>query len=92
MTKHLEDKFETYHKENPIVYELFVKFANEAKAAGFKNFSANAIFERIRWYVSVETVGDKFKVNNNYRPYYARKMMENYPEFEGFLNTRKLKE
>jgi hypothetical protein len=92
MTKRLQDRFEVYHKENPRVYELFVKFAKEVKAAGFKNFSANAIFERIRWYVSVETVGDKFKVNDNYRPYYARKMMQDFPEFEGFLNIRKLKE
>lgn len=92
MTKVLEEKFETYHKENPRVYELFVRFAKEALNSGYKTFSANAIFERIRWYVSVETVGDSFKLNNNYRPYYARKLMLDQSEFEGFFNTRSLQE
>lgn len=90
MAKHIEDSFQTYHSQNPHVYNLFVRFANEAKATGRKTFSAYAIFERIRWHVDVETTGDQFKVNNNYRPYYARKMMQDYPEFEGFFNIREL--
>ena len=90
MARHIEEKFEVYDKENPVVYELFVKFAKEAKSSGRKTFSANAIFERIRWFVDVETSGDSFKVNNNYRPYYARKMMQEFLEFEGFFRTREL--
>jgi len=90
MAKHIEEKFETYHKDNPHVYDLFVRFAKEAKESGRDKFSAYAIFERIRWFVDVETRGDRFKVNNNYRPYYARKMMEEYPEFHDFFHIREL--
>lgn len=92
MTKVLEEKFETYHKENPQLYKLFERFAREALSSGYKTFSAYAIFERIRWHVAIETVGDPFKLNNNYRPYYARKLMFDQPEFEGFFNTRSLQE
>ena len=90
MAKHIEEKFETYHVENPHVYDLFIRFAKEAKSTGRRTFSAKAIFERIRWHVDVETTGDQFKVNNNYPAYYARKMMEDYPEFDGFFKIRKL--
>ena len=90
MAKHIEDKFKTYDEENPRIYELFVKFAKEAKLSGRVKFSSYAIFERIRWFVDVETVGDTFKVNNNYRPYYARKMMQEFPDFESFFHTRVL--
>ena len=90
MTKHLEEKFDIYDKENPHVYLLFIKFAREAECSGRSNYSSNAIFERIRWFVDVETSGDTFKINNNYRPYYARKMMQDYPEFGGFFRTREL--
>ena len=92
MTKHLEEKFDVYDKENPHIYLLFVKFTKEAKGSGRCSYSSNAIFERIRWFVDVETSGDTFKINNNYRPYYARKMMQDYPEFSGFFRTRELQQ
>ena len=91
MAKHIEEKFETYHKDNPHVYDLFVKFAKEAKGSGMTKFSANGIFERIRWFTNIETTGERFKISNNYRPYYARKMMKEYPEFEGFFSIKELK-
>lgn len=90
MTKALEEQFQIYHSVNPHVYDLFYKFAKEALNRGYKNYSANAIFERIRWYIDVETEGDQFKVNNNYRPYYARKLMEDEPIFQDFFRIRKL--
>lgn len=90
MAKHLEEKFDIYDKENSHIYLLFVKFTMEAKDSGRCNYSSKAIFERIRWFVDVETSGDTFKINNNYPAYYARKMMQDYPEFSGFFRTREL--
>jgi hypothetical protein len=90
MSKILEGKFEDYHLSNPSVYKLFTQFAKEVKESGFSNYSANSIFERIRWHLDVNTVGDRFKINNNYRPYYARKLMDDDKEFEGFFRVREL--
>jgi len=92
MTKALEDQFQTYDQENPHIYRLFKRFAREALDRGYKNYSANAIFERIRWYVDVETEGDQFKINNNYRPYYARKLMGEDSVFKDFFRVRELQE
>lgn len=58
---------------------------------GFKNYSVNAIFERIRWETDQADVDGKstFKLNNNYRPFYARRFMKIYVKHDGFFRLRK---
>ena len=85
----LQEKFEKYDVEHPELYDLFDRFAWEAINAGRKILSANLIFERIRWETEVITKGDPFKINNNYRPYYARKWMEENKR-PGMFRTRRL--
>ena len=81
-----------FHKQNPKVWELFVKFTGVAIARGFANYSAYAIFERIRWETDEADVDGKstFKINNNYRPYYARMFMREFPHHKGFFRIRAL--
>ncbi len=83
--------FNQYHNENPQIWREFKKLSFEAKnVKGFKNYSANGIFEVIRWNTEV-SADDKYKINNNYRGDYARKLMAEYPEFKGFFRVRTLK-
>ena len=83
--------FKKYHEENPHIWEAFKKYSFKAKERGIKNYSANGIFEIIRWHTAIEAKDGKYKLGNNYRPDYARKMMEEFPEFEGFFRVRELK-
>jgi hypothetical protein len=39
----------------------------------------------------VETTDAEWKLNNNWTPYYARKLMANEPELKGFFEIRPLK-
>jgi hypothetical protein len=82
-------KFVEYHKENPQIYQAFKRIANEAIGKGHKNLSAEFIFNVIRWQTGVEANGDEFKVNNNYKAFYSRLFMEEYPEYNDFFRTRK---
>jgi len=82
--------FEKYDRENPEIWVNFVKYAAEAKAKGFKHYSANGIFEIMRWHTKISG-NDSFKISNNYRPDYARKMMRLYPEYQGFFRIKELK-
>lgn len=86
----VQEKFRQYHKDNPEVWALFVRFAQELKAAGVTRYSSQGIFHRIRWETVLKSKGD-FKVNNTFSPDYARKLMEEYPEFLGFFETRVLR-
>lgn len=88
----LEESALKFHQENPNVWILFVKFTREMTSRGFNNYSAYAIFERIRWETDEADVDGKstFKVNNNHRPYYARWYMQAFPEHRGFFRIREL--
>lgn len=83
--------FETYDKEHPRTWELFLHYSIKTKAKGFQNYSAKAIFELIRWHEGLPQGHDAFKIDNIYTADYARKLMNLKPEFKGFFRTRDLK-
>tara|TARA_R100001086_G_scaffold240621_1_gene166881 strand:- start:78 stop:446 length:369 start_codon:yes stop_codon:yes gene_type:complete len=87
----MRSQVKAFHSEHPEVWDLFVRFTKEILRRGFKHYSVNAIFERIRW--EVDTVGRndqyEFKLNNNYRAFYARRFMRMYPQHDGFFRTRR---
>ncbi len=81
--------FNKYDSENPEIWNAFVLIARKAKARGFKHYSAYGVCQIIRWETAVHG-NDGFKMSNNYQPDYARKMMKEYPEFDGFFRLREL--
>jgi len=85
----IRQQVRTYHRNNPEVWELFKDFTFELIYSGRKHYSANAIFERIRWEKDLGAGSEAaFKLNNNYRAFYARRFMATYPRYEGFFRTR----
>ena len=84
----LVKKFRIYDAENPLIWRMFQKFTFQIMAAGHLNYSANGIFEGMRWHTAI-TGNDEFKMNNNYRAFYARKFMHAFPEHAGYFRTRK---
>lgn len=89
IAQHIVRKFSKYHVENPRVFELFKKYSYQLKNSGVKHYGVGAIMERIRWHIAVETTGDEFKINNNYRSCYARLLITKDPWFETFFKTRR---
>lgn len=84
-------RFIEYHKKNPRLFDLFYKFAKDAKNAGRKRFSGWMLINRIRWYTDIETSGKTFKIANDYIGLYVRLLIYYYPEFEGFFVMREMK-
>jgi hypothetical protein len=80
----------TYHFANPGLYELFKRFAREAKETHAK-IGARLLFERIRWYEQVEKGTHQYHVCNNFAAYYARLLMLDQSEFKSLFNTKALK-
>lgn len=80
-----------FHRANPHVYELFCRYAHEARKRGYRQFGAAAIYERMRWHVMIETNSDsEFKLSNNHKAYYARMFMIEFPEAREFFRRREL--
>lgn len=85
----MRDQVAAFHRQHPEVWRLFCGFTFEMIHRGYKNYSVNAVFERIRW--EIDSGGDgtnSFKLNNNYRAFYSRRFMNMYPEYNGFFRTR----
>ncbi len=79
-------KFWIYHEKNPHVFNLFLRFSKEMKAAGRGYFGAQSIIERMRWFTNIETKGDLFKISNDYASCYSRLVMVTFPEeFKDFF-------
>lgn len=88
----MEEAAVKFHRENPKVWEYFVRFTFEVIHRGFNHYSVNGVFERIRWETDeADTEGKStFKLNNNYRAFFARWFMDTYPEHNGFFRIRSL--
>ena len=82
-----KEKFDQYDNANPHIYELFKRFAFEAIDSGREYFSAEAIVNRVRWETMISG-DDDYKINNNYKPFYSRKFMNEFPQYNNFFRTR----
>lgn len=90
-TKSIEEAFRRFHRANPGIYAMIVRLARQAKARGHGRWSINGIFEVLRWEIGVNTDEESPTLSNNYRSRYARLVMEQEPDLEGFFETRELR-
>ena len=81
-------EFKKFHEENPQIYRLFKKFAYTAIGKGHNRLSSEMIINRIRWETEVETSDPCYKINNDYKPFYARMFMAENPQYQNFFNVR----
>lgn len=87
--KTIPESFEIFHADNPRIYELFKSYALRAIDANKKKASARMIIELIRWEYYIKTESDDgFKINNNFTPLYARKFIDDFPEYSELFNLR----
>jgi len=84
--KWTRENFNEFHRNNPEIYNLFVKFTNMVTPRK-KYYSAKAIFHRIRWETMITGEGD-YKIDDGWISHYARKFMDDYPQHSGFFQTR----
>ena len=87
-------RFYRFHKANPQVYQALKTMAFRALNKGKTKYSIRALWEIARWEDVVECRDpnqDTVKMNDHYVPHYARLLMENEPELEGFFDLRKLR-
>jgi hypothetical protein len=86
----IEQAFLRFHAQNPHVYDELVKLARRARRSGSSRVGIGMLFEVLRWRHTLRTGGDDFKLNNNYRSYYARLIMLREPDLAGVFETRQL--
>ena len=81
------ENFEAHHAANPQIYEMFCHYA--LKAAAVRNrYSAKSVFHRVRWETQIAERNGEYKIDDGWISHYARKFMDDYPQHEGFFETR----
>ena len=89
--KTIGERFATFDADYPQVYRMMVGFARQARRRGFKVYGMKAIIERARWETAMTWGPDVegFKMNNDFAPLYARKIMSEHPDLDGFFRIRR---
>jgi hypothetical protein len=82
-----KENFKIHCRENPQIYEMFKHYA--LRAAKVRNhYSAKTIFHIIRWQTQIKENNSDFKIDDGWISHYARRFMDDHPEYEGFFETR----
>lgn len=90
--KTIIESFKQFHKDNPIVYELFKRYAMNLIHVGKKKLSSKLIINRIRWEVYLETKTDElYRINDAFTAHYARLFIEDFPQHEDKFEFRRLR-
>lgn len=86
----IREQFEQFDRTNPSVYKTLVRLTFQAVDAGRSRLGIGMLWERLRWERFIQRDPEEtYKLNNNYRALYARKLMDDYPEFDGLFETRR---
>jgi len=85
----LSERFADFHAKSPEVYAALVKLAREWVFHTRRNrLGIATLYERARWELALTTSDADFKLNNDYRAFYARLIMHQEPDLAGLFATR----
>lgn len=87
----IQERFAEFDRRNPWVYTALVKLTREYLASGRTRVGVGMLFERLRWAYDMQTTGDPFKLNNDYRSRYVRKIVAEHPDLADAFETRTLR-
>lgn len=87
-------KFEKFHENNPEVFKTLERLAAQHISMGMRKIGINYLCEVVRWKKFVQTRDDNslYNINNNYRPFYARKLVEKHPDWKPYFEFRSMSE
>jgi len=86
----IEFKAADFISRNPHVYEAFVNLALEARSRGMLNYSANGLFEVLRWSAIMTDGQEQFKLSNDHKRHFSIRCMEENPRLRGFFRIKAL--
>jgi hypothetical protein len=81
------EKFHAFHEANPHVLVALIKLALDVQEMGRGSWSINGAFEVLRW-SALKSIGDDYKLNNNFRAMYSRLIPFVEPALKDFFDIR----
>lgn len=91
MRKPINERFAEFHADNPHVYRELRRLSFELLDAGNEVISMAMLFEHLRFsHLTSRDRSSEFKLDNSYRAYYARLLMEREARLQGRFRLREL--
>lgn len=88
----IQERFEAFHAANPQIYDYLVSRALAIQRnTNIRRMGIAMLFELLRYDGMIQTRGDSYKLNNDFKSRYSRYIMASVPYLEGFFTTRELK-
>jgi hypothetical protein len=87
----LEMAFWDFHAKHPELFQMLYRYAIEWRQARGKDskLGMKALFERVRWEVSLQSRDELIKLNNNHTAFYARLLMKSDQCLTGLFELRR---
>ncbi len=89
----IDTRFHSFHHDNPQVYDELVAMARQMKTRGYHCIGIELLFAAYRWNKMLKTSADAyhFKLNDHFTSRYARLIMAQEEDLQGFFKTRALR-
>lgn len=87
----IQERFEEFNREHPEVYTYLIALVYEVLRKGYSHYGIRTLWERMRWHFHIEKGDNEFKLNDHFHSRYARKIMAEHPDLDGFFELRELK-
>lgn len=93
LQKSLSQQFYEFHEANPEVFVALEEMAITLIERGRRKFGISLLIEVLRWnyYMKTDDPNSDYKINNNYRSYYARLLIEHHPDWADVFELRNLR-
>ncbi|MCX4666428.1 hypothetical protein OG453_07065 [Streptomyces sp. NBC_01381] len=87
----IQERFEAFHRLNPWILEQLEVLTADCVDRGLRRVGIGMLFEVLRWQYGRATRGEPWKLNNDFRSRYARRLLEQHPEWLPLFETRQLR-
>lgn len=85
----IDERFARFNNDNPLILAELITLARDAKARGYNHYSLKALWEVLR-FSSDPTTAEQYRLPNDFTSRYARRVMRDAPDLDGFFETRSL--
>lgn len=88
------NRFVKFHIANPHIFDQLKKMALVLKKVGHKRWGMRNLWEKLRYDLAIanNSGSSEYKLNDHFPPFYARLLMRDVPELDGFFEIRGIKE
>ncbi|CAM5313704.1 hypothetical protein [Streptomyces abikoensis] len=88
----IQERFEAFHELNPWILDHLEGLTADCVQRGLNRVGIGMLFEVLRWSYGRATFGEPWRLNNDFRSRYVRRMLERHPEWTSLFETRALRE